>query len=177
MSEDDKTKKYLLPKGYHKGKILNYGIKKNKDGVPYPVIIFGVEHEGILKHAYWQGSFNVGKAREIAIKALLACGLRDATSVALLANGLDSHLLNVHMEVEITVEIDTGQDGTQKPFNRVQWINEMSAQKFKNLISYGDAAALLAGMGIEYDIMMTAKELGIKLDGRAEEKVSDDIPF
>lgn len=179
--------------GYYDAKILNYGIKKTKAGDPAPTIAFEVEVRGGKHKVFWQGSLKDGPARDISLKALMVCGFTNPNAFPYLANGIESGLLDLTKEVQVTVEHETveevddktGQTITKK-YPRVRWINESGGGKFKNAIDVSEAAILMSTMGLEADFFRIANESGVKMTNKMPDRtqsengssfVTDDIPF
>lgn len=148
----------MIKPGNYQAKICAYGIKVTSKGDAAPTIAFRVE-KGVEEPAtvYWQGSFKAGKGREIALKALVTCGLSDAHKIADLANGKESGLLDLNKELDIVVIHEARQDDPMKVYPKVEWINDSSDMKGR--ISKEEAASKIAGLGLEND-------LGILLKGK-----------
>ena len=169
--------------GNHLGKIVNYGVKKTKSGDPAPTIAFEVVGPDAAKHrVFWQGSFN-GGGRDIAVKALMICGFKDIRSLARLADGPTSRLLDMSKDIDLSIIHEDSQDGAKR-YAKVNWINEVGGGKFKDAVESKEAASLFAGLGLEADFFRIAQENGYKLGGapvaRSEAPPpheATDIPF
>jgi len=176
--------------GYYQAKIVNYGIKKTKAGDPAPTIAFEVvvnKETNEKCRVFWQGTLKDGGGRDITMKALAVCGFKNFRVFYLLADGLDSGLLDTEAEVQITVEHEAAMDGSGKKYSRVRWINQSGGNKFKDAIGADEAKTLMRGMGLEADFMRIAQENGFavshepvkaKNQDKVFNEISDlDIPF
>lgn len=159
----DQTNEVKPAPGYYEARIANYGIKKTKAGDPAPTIVFEVTVDGAKQRVFWQGSFKDGQARDITMKALAVCGFVNVRSFANLAEGINSGLLDMNKDLQITVEHETAQDGSGKRFARVRWINEAGGGKFKDAMDLQEATVLMQGMNLEADFMRIAQEGGYKV--------------
>lgn len=161
----------MIEPGMYNAKILNYGVKQTKSGDAAPTIKFAVGSNPV----FWQGSWKEGKPREISLEALITCGFKKESVRDLykFADGLDSGLLDISKEVNVTVEHETF-DG--KTYPRVSWINQAGAAgKFKNAIDSGTTKMLIKGMGIEADMMAMYQSIAEPV--KAVAAASEDIPF
>lgn len=178
----------LLEPGYYKGRILNYGIRKTKaKGDPAPTILFEVTDSAGARHkVYWQGSFN-GGGLEIAMEALLVCGLRNARSLQFLADGPSSKLLDMDAFYDLTIEVEVNQEDSSKKYNKVKWINKDGESKFKDAMTPQEFAPVLNQRGLIASLIEIAEKKGYDLQtgtfaskpktAPASTPVTDDIPF
>ena len=170
--------------GYYAAKILNYGLTKTKAGSPEPTIVFEVLEDGNPHRVFWRSSLKDGPAREITLKALAICGFKNLRGFAYLADGIQSGLLDMEKEVQITVEHETNTENGKR-YAKVRWINESGGNKFKSAICVSEAAQLMSGMGLEADFMRIAQQYGFKtvnepiavIQKQAEAKEDMAIPF
>lgn len=123
-------------------KVKNYGIALTKSGAPQVTIDFECE-DGKVRT--WRGSLNQGKAQDITFKALDACGFSGGDPLEL-AGGLDTGLIPLGHEVDLTIGNEEYQG---KTYEKVQWVNRIGGQGFKNAISKEDAVKKFAGMNLK----------------------------
>lgn len=140
--------------GVYQANIINYGIDVNKNGNAQAAILFEYnDHDGQRHEVTWFGSFKEGKALEITLKTLLACGF-SKDDPAELAAGYDSHALDVSTPVKITIE---EQEYEGKKFMRVQWVNPL--RQFKSM-SKDEAKVKLGAMNLKAQLALMKQELG-----------------
>jgi hypothetical protein len=65
----------MINPGTYPAKVISHAISETRGGDPQAAVTFSFDANG-PKTMTWYGSFKEGKAREITIKALLACGLK-----------------------------------------------------------------------------------------------------
>lgn len=163
--------------GFYTGKIAAYGIKKTGGGLAAPTIKFVVDGQAV----FWQGSFKTDKSREIALKALMVCGLTDPHALPRLAEGESSGLLDMTKDVNVTIIHEAAEQGENagKLYARVAWVNEAGGGKFKDALDTQSATALMAPLALEADFIRIAQENGYTVapqgSGKAGEE--DTIPF
>lgn len=109
--------------GTFEAKVVDYGIAETKAGDPAPFIYLEVAFPDGPAFITWRGSFKEGKAREIALKALLACGFR-GTDPSVLIDGADSGAIPIGTPVSVVVEAEEYQG---KTYHKVSWINAPNA--------------------------------------------------
>lgn len=162
----------LLQPGFYSAKIIDYGVKKTSKGDPAPTIAFEVlDSAGATHKVFWQGSFN-GRAIDFTLEALLVCGLTDPTKLSLLANQKASGLLDLEKTFEVDVSIEVNQNDPSKKYNRINWINESGATKFKDAITAQEFSPEIERLNLVGELMRIAQEKGYKLGDRVAE-----IPF
>lgn len=168
----------LLEAGYYKGKILDYGIKKTSKGDPAPTIAFEVKDSAGAGHkVFWQGSWN-GKAMDFAMEALLVCGLKSPQDLMFLADGKASKALDLTLTYDLDIGVESDQNDPSKKYNRVNWINEDGASKFKNAITVQEFAPLLNARNLTAELMRVAAEKGFDLKGKSAAKIETvELPF
>lgn len=171
----------LLPAGYYKGRILDYGIKKTSKGDPAPTIAFEVKgKDGAVHKVYWQGSWQ-GGGMDITMEALLVCGLKNVSNLMRIAEGNSSRALDTALTLDLTIEIETNQNDPLKKFNRVKWINADGSSKFKDAISVQEFAPEVSSRGLVAELMRVAQEKGYEVSSSVIRNYpkSDDanIPF
>jgi len=168
----------LLEPGYYKGKILDYGIKKTSKGDPAPTIAFEVKDSAGSAHkVYWQGSWN-GKAMDFAMEALLVCGLKNPQQLMFLADGKASRVLDLELSFDLDIGVEVNQNDPSKKYNRVNWINEDGASKFKDAITVQEFAPLLNARGLVAELMRVAAEKGFDLNSSSINKAPQvELPF
>lgn len=105
--------------GTFEAKIVDYGISETKAGDPAPFIYLEVAFPEGPAFMTWRGSFKEGKAREIALRTLIACGFR-GSDPAILVDGAEGGALPVGAVIHAVIEEDT-YDG--KTYHKVAWIN------------------------------------------------------
>jgi hypothetical protein len=162
VQETQTRRKQMINAGTYKAKVQDYGIKRTKAGEPAPTIAFACMTEGgSVERVFWQGSFKQGTARDIALKALMLCGLDDPSKLANLALGKDGGALRLDKEVSVEV-IHEPSPSTGKVYARVQWVNSLDAS-FKDMMSRKDfIVAMASGMGLEADFINLASAQGVK---------------
>ena len=152
----------MVQPGTYRAKIVDYGIVKIKSGVnagkPAPNISFQVECEGKLEQVSWQGSFNEGRPREIAMNALITCGLT-LDKFHMLSAGPAFEALNIEQEVNVVVEHEQAIDGSGKVYPRVKWINPLNS---RNLEKMGDQEfrMQLESMGLKASFLQASRAKG-----------------
>lgn len=122
----------MINPGTYVAKIVSQAISETKAGDPQAVVTFSFDDNG-PKTISWYGSFKEGKAAEITIKALLACGLKGNNPAG---------PLEIGKEVSIVIEEEEGQDGKIRA--RVRWVNSLGA--VRNVIPPDAAKAKLAAL-------------------------------
>lgn len=134
----------MIQPGIYLGKILNYGIQKTKSEQPEPVMEFGViGADGTPHRVFWRGSLNNETGIDIALKALIACGLANADDLSALADGPKSGLLDQKKELRLTVVHETYNDRTVA---KVKWVNdpaEAAARAAEYMVDKDQAARML----------------------------------
>lgn len=117
-----------LEAGYYTGKIVAYGMKETQKGDVAPTVGFLVKTpDGKVQKLFWQGTLTSDKAADIALKALIVCGLQRYEDLDALADGPDSGVLDMEKDIDLTVELNVTDDG--KSYPRVSWINEAGGKK------------------------------------------------
>lgn len=131
--------------GRHTGKVQDYGIRMSKKGDPLVVIIFNVQGEQI----YWNGNFVNDLSREITLKTLAECGLKDIKSLTngSFAEGKASGCLDTNKEIILGVDLVQGDNG--KTFYSIKYVG--SGDGMKDAVDKSKAATLFTGMGLEID--------------------------
>jgi hypothetical protein len=162
--------------GKYQAKILDYGIGLTEAGNPQIMIILGFD-DGQPRELTWYGSLKEGKAREITIKALLACGLK-GNDIDGIADGIGGGPLDADTPVSITVEYETNQNG--KSFPRVRWINR-SGSALKNKMTKEEAKIKLGCLNLKGEVIAARQETGLKepkqKDNASFNHCNEDIPF
>lgn len=171
----------MIDAGEYSATIGNYGIKATKAGDPAPTIAFkAIDSKGAFHTVYWQGSFKEGTAREIALKALIVCGLKDAAMIQHLGKGPQGRALDMNKKVTVTVIHEERVDG-KGMVPRVQWINEPGGAGFRNMMTAEDAARSMESLGLEADFLQIAQGAGLAPRAAAAPArptpTADDIPF
>ena len=168
----------ILP-GKYKARVKNYGIKAVKSGEhkgePAPTIAFELIETGEV--VFWQGSFNLGKARDFTMTALSVCGLSSVNSLINLADGLPGGALDPSKEVEIDVINETYND---KTFAKVAWVNEVGGKGLEDLMPKATFAGYIQRMGLASSFIDASLKRGIDATRKqAPTPVEDgtDIPF
>lgn len=149
--------------GRYTGYIRNYGLGENKSGMPNVWINFDVKDTNGDTYGYtWFGSLKEGRAREITIDALLACGLT-GNNLENLKSGIEGGALDQTQGVELHLEEETWDGKTRL---KVKWINKQGGMKFDKLASE-NAAKKMKGLNLDAEVAARRKETGI----------TDDLPF
>lgn len=135
----------MLTPGRYTGKIEDYGIRMSRKQEPLIVIIFNVEGERV----YWNGNFSNDMGREITLKTLAECGLRDIKDLTngSFAEGKASASLDMSKEIVLGVDVVTGENGKQ--FNSIKYVG--AGDGMKDMVDKAKAATLFVGMGLEVD--------------------------
>jgi hypothetical protein len=118
--------------GTYAAKVISHAISETKAGDPQAAVTFSF-NDGGPKTMTWFGSFKEGKARDITIKALLACGLKGNNPAG---------PLEIGKEVSIVIEDEEGQDG--KTRSKIRWVNALGA--VRNVIPQDMAKAKLSDL-------------------------------
>lgn len=144
----------MVTPGTYKATILSHAISETKGGHPQAAVTFSFDAGGKPTTMTWYGSFKEGKAQEITIKALLACGLKGNNPAG---------PLDIGKEVSIVIEDEKGEDG--KTRSKIRWVNALGG--VKNVIPQDLAQSKLEALQ------------GAVMAARQEHNVpdSDDIPF
>lgn len=112
----------MIQPGIYSGKILDYKIQKTRKEEPEPSISFQVtDAEGNPGVVYWRGSLNNDVGIDIALRALMACGLQSPDDIYRLAEGPSSKLLNMTKVLRLTVVHEVYNGETKV---RVKWVND-----------------------------------------------------
>lgn len=160
----------LVP-GKYKAKIVDYGISESKAGLPIVNVRFGFGDHTLN----WIGSLNEGKARQITVENLMKMGMTDADSMADMADGPSSGVLNTEKELEIDVQTET-YDG--KTTLRIKWINELG---FRNSMTKDTFKAKLAAMNMKGTFALVKennKAKGVSSQAKkTDQQVIDELGF
>lgn len=151
-----------LPAGQYRAKILGYNIVATKAGDPSPTIVFQViDGSGMAHRVFWQGSITTQVGREIALKALHVCGLKNPDDLYLMAGNIESGVLDTSREVFVTIEIQTDPTDPDKSYPRVKWINDITSlggnqklltpEQAKRLLSAVNLKSAWATLGLSGD--------------------------
>lgn len=150
--------------GPYRAKVIDYGIGATKKGEPQAVVMFRfADADGDSHDLTWFGYFSE-KARPYTAKNLVTLGFKGDNPGALV-KGKGSGVLDEMKEVEIVVGWDTytnPETGEQKGRWRVNFINEIGASRFNNLMEANEVALKFQGMDFGADFAAA----------RAEAKVS-----
>lgn len=156
--------------GKFTAKIVDYAIRSTKNGDPEPTIRFRWDdHEW-----NWRGSLKEGKAREITLKALFACGF-SGDDLSILAEGVVSGALDTDKELLLSVAIELGQDGKEYPV--IKSINEIGWQGFQDTMDRGEAIRKMAGMNLKGEIAALKKSIPAATQKKTNVISVNDIPF
>lgn len=172
--------------GRYEARIVNYGIGTTKAGNPQVMVLFEFEDKDQDRHEItWYGTLKEGRGQEITIDSLLVMGMvgNDLTA---LADGVESGLLNVDSPVNITVALETTEQG--QTFAKVQWVNALGGKAFRDKLSKNEAQVKLGALNLKGAVMSRRKETGIQDTGQTYKKASggfdsynpaeeDDLPF
>lgn len=170
----------LTPPGKYRAKVTDYGITTVKsgpsEGNPAPFVQLEIcEGTRTGDHLTWQGSFNVGKAFEIAMKALETCGFSgDLERVAL---GKAGGALRIDCEVQIVVTNQPKTDGDGY-YARVEYINPVGSTK--EMMSPEEFKRKIASMGLMGRVAEYKRSQPPKSSfeaSRAANNPLDDFPF
>ncbi len=139
----------LIAAGYYEAKIMDYGIKTTKAGDPAPTIAFSVIlPDGGNERVFWQGSFKSEVSTDIALKALISCGLERGEDLPSLAKGIESGLLDTDTLVQVKVEHERDQNDHEKIYARIGRISSLGASNLQNTITAAEAAPLMANLNL-----------------------------
>lgn len=135
----------LLEAGRYLARVEDYAVRISKKGDPLVVIVFNVSNELV----YWNGNFVNDMGREIALKTLAECGLKDIKSLTngTFAEGKSSNCLDMKKDIHVVVDITNGDNGKQ--FNSIKYVG--SSDGVKDQVDKAKAASLFTGMGLEVD--------------------------
>lgn len=135
----------MLAQGRYTGKVEDYGVRLSKKGDPLVVITFAVENERL----FWNGNFSNDLGREITLKTLSECGLKDIKSLTngFFAEGKSSNCLDLTKELILGVDVTAGDNGKQ--FNSIKYVG--GSEGIKDQVDKTKAASLFTGMGLEID--------------------------
>lgn len=127
--------------GKYQATPVSWGVTLTKGGKEQAVIKFELLVNEKPVTMNWYGSFNEGKAREITLKAIAACGCKDIANFDA-ADGLDKT-----KQVSVTVEKETNEKGT---FSKIKWVNAPQSNKFDNLVPPAKSKSFLKSMKADY---------------------------
>ena len=145
--------------GVYEARISNYAIGTTQAGDPQVLILLNYNDEENAPHEVtWFGSLKEGKAQEITLRTLLDCGFSGSDPVDL-ADGTDSHLLDVITPVRITIEEHEYQG---KKSLRVQWINRMGGRALEKKITKSEARIKLGALNLKGALAQARQEMGVK---------------
>lgn len=145
----------MVKPGIYRATILNHAISETRGGNPQAAVTFSFEADGKSHNMTWFGSFKEGKAQEITIKALLACGLKGNNPAG---------ELDIGKEVSITVEHETGDDGKTRA--KIRWVNALGG--VKNVMPQDLAKSKLDAL--QGAVLKARTDLGVP-------DTTDEIPF
>jgi hypothetical protein len=131
----------MVAEGKYKGSVLDYGIGLTKAGLPQVLMVVEfTDHLGAKHEMPWYGTLKQGPGKNITLQALKACGFPTEARDRLheLAAGVDSGLLDLTREVQVTIAHE--QDDQGRPMARVRWINSPGGAIMSKKISVEEAA-------------------------------------
>lgn len=175
----------MIQPGKYKATVSNYALRVSQHGDPMATICFTVTDNAQSRHSvYWLGSFKEGRGRQITIESLLVCGLK-GNDPLLIAGGLDSGALDTSNEVQVEVihEVST-KDG--KTYPKVQWVNEIGGNRFRDAVPHKEAVQRFAGLNLAADVAQIRNDKGYRNGAnqnnvRAPQPIKNDnlsdIPF
>ena len=154
----------MIEIGRYKAHPTKWGVKTAKTGNEQAVIEFEVTDDKGAKHLMsWYGSFVEGKAREITLKAIAACGCEDIAYFDT-PQGLDTK-----KEVQVTIEQETNEKGT---FSKIKWVNPIG-NKFENMMPPAQSKNFLKSL--KADFAATKEATGATAQKKSKSK-GEDVP-
>lgn len=130
----------MIPAGNYKGTLIEYGIRKTKNGDPAMTAAFSVEaSDGSFHKIFWQSGW-VGQGADITNNALVTMGFNDARKLPLLAQGKVSGLLDTDKQYDLTVIVEADQNDPEKKYNKVKWINDGALRDLITVQEFGSLA-------------------------------------
>lgn len=175
--------------GRYKARIVAYGAKLTQKGEPAVVVRFAFQDAtGANCEMNWQGSLAQGNdpeksPRKYTVENLRTLGfdIHENRSLAPIADGAASGVLDMENEVYVTVEMDTYNG---KTFPKIRFINPIG---FVGMIDKKTFIAKTAGMNLEADLALYRQQSPKPVAAAAKPAarqpdfsgvpVPDDIPF
>ncbi len=130
----------MVAEGKYKGTVLDYGIGLTKGGLPQVLMVVEfVDNLGGKQEMAWYGTLKEGAGKNITLQALKACGFPTEARDRLhdLAAGVDSGLLDLTREIQVTIAHESDDQG--RPMARVRWINAPGGAIMAKKISVQEA--------------------------------------
>lgn len=147
--------------GKYRANLIGYQMGETKAGAAQAELMFDWQDaDGDRHELIWYGSFKGEKAIEITTRSLVTCGLRRDAKPWDIAQGAESHVLDMSTPVSIVVEFERSQSG--KDYPRIKWINRLGGGGFKQGMTPEAARAKLAALGLEGQVAAVRKDLGIQ---------------
>lgn len=144
-------------------KITDYGVSDTKAGNPQVFVRFAFQtQDGQSKELTWYGSF-VGGAKDITLKALIACGMNPNTFGRMIEfnNGPSSGLLDMNKPLEIDVQQEPHHSEPGKMVTRIAWVNDPENPTYtQKRLSEAENAQKMGGMRLDGDFARLWNEMG-----------------
>ena len=150
-----------------KAKIKSYTVSEAKNGNPQVAIQFNVlMPDGSQKTLSWYGSFS-GGAKDITLKALIICGLKDFRGLKNLVNGVASGLLDCTKELVLVAEDEMyrKESGAMGTRTNVKFINDPAMAPQIKKIDPAKNVQFFNTMGFDQDLMRISGEMEVPLNG------------
>lgn len=159
--------------GTYKAKINNYFIDQTSSGHPRVNIKFNVQtdpkHPNTTQVLSWNGSMASEKSRDLVLKTLETCGLKNRAMFSAITRQKEGGALDLNREVyvEVITEMKEPRDGSAPyEWTSIKYVNPLDGIVAKDLMSYEDFDAYLnnTGLGQEFE-----KRQQVKGEAQAEQ--------
>jgi hypothetical protein len=157
--------------GTYRARIENYTISTTKSGNPQVEVLFTYHdgptpYSGTPHQVRWYGHMTE-KALPYTLKtlAIMGCKAKTDEDFAKLADGIEGGILDHSQEVDLVLDWETNPNNPDKPFLKVQWINDPNRAHgggFKNALNRGEARVKLGAMNLAGQMALVRAELESK---------------